>query len=86
MTEIEKAIEALTARLDKVAAENDDEFNYAVICFRRNGIVKYDFTAVETADSHEFVSGTGFTILEAVKQAEANLPAACKDWSYVLVG
>lgn len=77
-----EAITKLVARLEAIARKNDDRFAYCInIEPRRDGIV-YEFTALETADQHAFVSGEGPTIEAAVARANDDVADACEEWSY----
>jgi hypothetical protein len=79
----EEQIEKLTKRLDEIADANGDEFSYSIEIEtgRRAG---YRFKAVENADKHEFVSGHGNTLEDAVTNASEGLESACESWGYDL--
>lgn len=78
---VEKMIRDLVGRLDKIAKKNRDTFRYRMEIHNVNNI-RYRFIAEETAERHEFTSGYGFTIQEAVKAAEDGIPEALKQWGY----
>lgn len=81
---MEKLIFDLLVRLEKIALKNDDHFDYC-LRFRpslRDSKVSVEFCAVERADGHDFVSGSGNSIEDAVKNAVLDIPGQLKSWGY----
>lgn len=77
-----KQIEELIKRLETIAKDNGDSFEYALqIEPGRSGIL-YRFVCSEQADVHTFVEGSGATILDAVRQASESIQASCGAWGY----
>lgn len=82
---VEAKIRALTHRLKNIAQKNKDEFSFRIEIELPRTIeptCKYRFVCLETAESHEFTSGIGKTIEEAVDNATSGLPEALKQWGY----
>ena len=80
---IDECMFKLIERLQKIAKLNDDEFLYRIdVELLRGGKLKYCFVAEETADGHEFASGCGGSIQEAIAETEDGIPAACEYWEY----
>ncbi len=78
MKEIEEALKRFRAIADK----NDDEFRFFIRIMPTPAGITYLFEVEETADRHEFISGAGITIEDAVADALDCIPEACKDWGY----
>lgn len=71
--------------LEVIAKKNKDTFDYKVgIKVVRNGLV-FRFACIETADRHEFVTGFGPTMDDAVSSALNSVKDSCEAWSYDFV-
>ncbi len=83
---MEITLEILIARLEQIATKNKDTFAYRIdiLNARDTKNLKYQFTAIETADGHEILSWTGNTIDEAVFNAWMHLEEYLKDFGYKL--
>lgn len=81
---MEAKIQALVDRLLKIAAANDDEFNFRIDIEpqRRTPGPIYRFICEESAEGHGFVDGAGRTIEEAIGKATEAIPDALEHWSY----
>jgi len=76
-------MEQLIHRLEAIAKKNRDEFRYRIeLDVLRDGKVRYNFIAEETADGHCLVGGSGMTIEEAVADTNAKIPEYIKSWGY----
>ena len=80
----EKQLEALIARLAKIACKNNDQFQFRIEMQELRGTMelRYKFICEERSDHHEFTCGIGRTIEAAVKSAEDGIPEALKQWGY----
>lgn len=74
----ENKILALINKLDKIAKKNGDEFVYR-IDIEKN---KFRFACEESTENHCFTDGVGFSIEEALNDAENFIKEACKRWGY----
>lgn len=82
---MKEQIEELVNRLKRIAEINDDNFSYCIEIDPRAGKHKqfeFVFLCQETEDFHHFVTGTGPTILDAVRKANDNVSAALSLWRY----
>jgi hypothetical protein len=76
-------IEHLIMVLQDIAKKNNDSFKYRIeIHPTSKDIVQYRFACVEDADEHEFLTGYGNTIQDAINTAARDLNEACKEWGY----
>ena len=83
MKDINQAnVVSLVARLQVIAKKNHDEFEYNIEIETKGCKISYRFVAIETGDNHEFVSGCGDTVDDAVADAAENIEESCKDWGY----
>lgn len=79
MTTTER-VNDLVKQLNTIAKRNHDAFQYSV---ELSGFpVRFRFVAIEKADGHEFVDGSGTTLDDAVISAEASIKDACEQWGY----
>lgn len=75
-------IETLILKLEEIAGKNGDSFRYGIgVEVTRRGI-SYSFVCSEKADGHEFLTGSGSSVFEAVEDAMKDLPQALKSWGY----
>ena len=82
MIPLTESIERLITRLEKIAKKNRDKFGYKIeINVERNSLF-YSFVAFETTDGHEFLTGHGKTIEDAIINADNDVEESCKMWDY----
>jgi hypothetical protein len=82
---MEQKIKEIVARLDELAAKNEDEFSYSIeIVKLRRGTpnLRFHFVCKESAEGHVFVDGQGWNISDAVDEAAKAIEAACVQWGY----
>ena len=60
-------------RLQAIAKKNGDEFNFRIEIHPCRDGLSYQFICEESMDTHEFLSGVGDTIEDAIADAKKNL-------------
>lgn len=78
------ALELLIFRCAQVAVRNNDEFAYKITVepLRGHRGWRYTFEAIETADHHVVISGTGDSMDAMVANTNLNFKAAIDCWGY----
>ena len=79
MSELEELIQLC----ERIAKRNDDEFKYRIAVEPGRHGVLFRFVCEETCDNHEFVTGSGGNLHNALKDARESLVSACEEWSYI---
>ena len=81
MSETEQ-VELLVARLDKIAEQNWDNFEYNIRINTQVARGQFTFECKERTDGHVALEGSGTTIAEAILAAEAGVLEALAEWGY----
>lgn len=76
-------LEILIRRLNRLAKANKDEFRFEIKAEEVKPLgLLFRLAVAETTEGHEFISGMGKTLDEAVKDAEGAIAEAVEEWDW----